>query len=312
MSQTHVGRSFHITLEGKDVIDRKRRKEGLTLEKLAKRAYISIDTIKRIRKPPTKVYRSSIEAVTNALALQIKELDSETIDIFEPTNPHKICLEIKIDLAMEEVQEKINLLLEALKLDSQDENVEIKIVRAGSVILTIEGSQEGIGRLCHLFQAGQLREIAGFSVEDVRFPGINTISLSEWLENNFNAATQAGWRSLQEVFNPPQLGLASRNYYQRSKEISLGDLPLVLSVEINPQGEQEINITARLDIVGEGNLPENLQFIVLDESGDIIVSISAVSGNNYIEQILEECSPGEEFSIQVVWNEYTATEYFAI
>ncbi len=66
---------------------------------------------------------------------------------------------------------QLKALLELLRESSGDVTLRIERIETGSVVLVLGGSQEGLGRLEFLFRSGQLTEIWGIPIMDVRLEG---------------------------------------------------------------------------------------------------------------------------------------------
>lgn len=102
-----------------------------------------------------------------------------------------------IDQARKSRVEAILIQLRELAID---ENLTILEVREGSVILVLEGSQEGFDRLSELFKTGQLSEILGIPVEDVRLQSATApINWRQWLKNFRDEIFEPYWQQPQLV-----------------------------------------------------------------------------------------------------------------
>lgn len=102
-----------------------------------------------------------------------------------------------IDQARKSRVEAILIQLRELAID---ENLTILEVREGSVILVLEGSQEGFDRLSELFKSGQLSEILGIPLEDVRLQSATApINWRQWLQNLRDEIFEPYWQQPQLV-----------------------------------------------------------------------------------------------------------------
>ena len=101
------------------------------------------------------------------------------------------------------------------KFDKLPGNAGIKIeMETGSIILKIETSEAGFDYIQELFQTGELQELLGVPIRDVKLEPVN---LSQWLQNNFAEAIQAGWQTIEEIFTT---ATASQTFRFLGNEIS--------------------------------------------------------------------------------------------
>lgn len=151
------------------------------------------------------------------------------------------------------------------------------------------------------------------------------VNLSQWWQDVFDA----GWQTVEALLNPTSSNLAygfrsletkvtdantepvaSRS---RAKLINLGgeesDRPIVLVVEITAESSHSHNIL--LQVHATSSLPSGLQLLVLDESGATFMKALARSVDDYI-QLGFSGTPGEEFSVRIIIDDFSVTEDFTI
>jgi hypothetical protein len=191
----------------------------------------------------------------------------------------------------------------------EDPFLKIQEIKKGSVVLVLQGSREGFEWAEYLFITGELTELLGVPVLDVR---LAPVSLSQWLQNNFTEAIQTGWQTIEEIFGPQQLAFRYAAV-KRAKQIDLGDeLTVALVADVAQEADDEIDIILWLYATGsQPKLPENLKLIVVDESGEPLEEVPAGSGNNCIRQPLSG-SPGDRFGVKIVVGDVSVTEEFVI
>lgn len=151
------------------------------------------------------------------------------------------------------------------------------------------------------------------------------IHLSHWLQNVFDA----GWETVEALFNPPQAELAfrfrsayltttitpenSESGVKRGKLISLerADEQVALFVGLRPTTQSEIKISVDVyPIGGQTYLPEDLQLMVLDEKGETVMQAQARSTKNI--QLKFSGESGERFGVKVALGDVSITEPFLI
>lgn len=176
-----------------------------------------------------------------------------------------------------------------------------------------------LDQLHHLQQATQLRPVAERSSL-----GRNLVDLSQWLDGLFDA----GWQAVESLLSPPQLspafafrGVEAPNQaglVRRAKLISLelpvGESPVVLVVDIQPQGETtppQAAIRLQVHPFNQAHLPVDLQLSVLDEAGAIFLQAQSEDIDRYLQ--LEFTGTVEEtFGIELRLGEVTVIEDFVI
>lgn len=100
-------------------------------------------------------------------------------------------------------QSRVKAIIQHLRELALDDKLTISEVKEGSVILVLAGSRAGLERLLQLYQTGELRELLGIPVEDVRLVAAKMpIDWRQWLQN-----------LREELFDPywqlPELVLAA-------------------------------------------------------------------------------------------------------
>jgi len=148
-----------------------------------------------------------------------------------------------------------------------------------------------------------------------------TIKLSQWLENTF----EAGWQSFEALYSSgrgiPAMSFRSNllplQEVRRAKLINLGlrlgSQSVALMVAITRGVEHKMNIHVRLHpLPGEVYLPPNIKIILLLESEEILQEVQSRQQDNYIQLLNFRGLPGDRFRIQVALDEVIVTEAFEI
>jgi Protein of unknown function (DUF1822) len=169
------------------------------------------------------------------------------------------------------------------------------------------------------------------------------VQLHQWLSDIFEegwdtiesifAAPQVAWRSVPvqktRIENPetddrlsPQVQERSLPLPKTKKQLSTGvqrgkrlnfsrGEQVALMLEVIPQDAEPMDIWVRLFSIGENlDLPEDLQFNVLDDRGEAIAQLKARETPDM--QIQLSASLGEEFSVQVSLDDESLTESFVV
>lgn len=197
----------------------------------------------------------------------------------------------------------------------EDTQLTLQRIEEGSVVLVLKGSQEAFEVMEALFQSSQLTHLLGIPVENVCVDLAISIpvNLSQWLQNNFTEAIQAGWQTLQEIFGTTTLTPAFRsNAVKRAKQILLpDDRALALILDLKPAENQEISTNLGVYPIGNQTyLPENLKLTVY-ESGEILAEVSAPSQSEGMLQPLFFL-PGENFTVELLMGDFIYREDFEI
>jgi len=207
-------------------------------------------------------------------------------------------------------------------LESQEAKQEKRIERIeeDSVILVLKSSPERFERIKDLFKSGQLTEVSGIPVKDVRLEKAAVVNLSQWLENVF----EKGWQTVEAILGTKALQPVSRFRDEnseivaiRTKLIDLGmqladALAVAMVVGITREADDKIGIVIRVcSTKQQSYLPPGLQLIVLDESEATFAETHARQGDNWLQHEFQG-NPGERFSIKVAIGDVSFQEYFAI
>ncbi len=221
---------------------------------------------------------------------------------------------------------QLNGIVEELKQHGMGVTLNILEIAAGSVKLVLEGSQKGIKRIEELFRSGQLTEVSGIPIKDVRVelpiiaPERTLINLSQWLQNVF----EEGWQTVETLLGSEkaELAFSFRNTASiaQAKLIDLGiPHPVVLTIAIMQKADSEREILLQIHTTAEQKyLPPNLQLIVLDDSGmpvldnnGVALEAQARSADNYIQLSLYG-QPGEQFGVKIALKEASVVENFVM
>jgi hypothetical protein len=218
-----------------------------------------------------------------------------------------------------------------------DVEMTLEEIKPGSVLLVLSSSTEDIEVVEWMFKTGQLSELLGFPVLDVRLETVsevamsevamsevaiapNFVNLSQWLQNlNF---IQPGWQTVEELLRTQQLHLAySRSgggvkNVTRAKLIDFGMQlachPVALVAYLNPEADETVNILLQIRPVAQQNyLPPSLELIVLDELEETFLTAKSRQADNWI-QLEFSGSAGEGFSVKVALDNTSFRENFVI
>jgi len=208
-----------------------------------------------------------------------------------------------------------------------DVEMTLEEIKPGSVLLVCSSSPEDIEVIEWMFKSGQLSDLLGFSVLDVRLETTSEgaivpklVNLSEWLQND---VVEAGWHKIEEIFGtqlpfllaPIRNGADIFQAIMRGKVIDLGT-PLArnriaLLVSVTPESNEKLCISLQVYPAGEQtDLPENLQMSLLDEFKRNLMQARA----NRTDSLMVELTgiQGEHFSVKVALDNTSITENFVI
>ncbi|WP_407892124.1 DUF1822 family protein [Scytonema sp. NUACC26] len=162
-----------------------------------------------------------------------------------------------------------------------------------------------------LIQLRSLSELPGY-LNKMR-PVVN---LSQWLESLF----ETGWQTVEAILapNPTDLAFSFRSlpqaYVSRCKLIELGSLEqaVVMMVTVAGKSQKEIDIAVEVQPPkGQTYLLTNLQLMVLNEKGEVVMDIQAGSNNKTIE--LEFSGQvGDCFGVKVTQGNVSVIENFVV
>lgn len=150
-----------------------------------------------------------------------------------------------------------------------------------------------------------------------------TVSLSQWLQNVFDAS----WQAVETLFEPSQGELAwrfrspspVRSAEQSATGIVRGkllqweraDSLVALLVEVTPTASSAMKIAVAVYPAGERtHLPQDLQLAILDEEGDAVMQAQARSTDSMELDFRGE--PGEQFTVKVTLGDRSLTEAFVV
>jgi|JI71714B2RNA_FD_contig_31_3633527_length_1997_multi_5_in_0_out_0_2 Protein of unknown function (DUF1822) len=200
-------------------------------------------------------------------------------------------------------------IIEHLKNILEEPKLTLKEVKEGSVVLVLSGSQDGFEWMYYLLKSGDVTQLLGIQILDVR---LATVNLTQWFQRNFDEAIAEGWQTLTEIFGTTKPTPAFRSHaVKRAKQIKLGDRTIALILDLEKIDDQNISLFLGIFTIEEGiHLPEDLKIVVFFESGEPV----EIPVNENLEGFNQEIffSSGETFKIQVVSGENSIFEYFSI
>jgi class 3 adenylate cyclase len=82
---------------------------------------------------------------------------------------NQIVWELVSPLCIEEISPQVETLLNRLRQVSGDDSLRVLKIKAGSTVLVLQSSQEAFERIRTLFGTGQLTELLGIPIQDVRY-----------------------------------------------------------------------------------------------------------------------------------------------
>jgi hypothetical protein len=141
------------------------------------------------------------------------------------------------------------------------------------------------------------------------------VKLSQWFEDIF----EAGWQAVESLLGtePSELGFNYRSAsldVRRCKgiELATADHSVALIVALTGESKQEMDISVEVQPTnGQTYLPANLQLMVLNEDGEVMMHIQAGSDNQTIQLELGG-EAGDRFGVKVALGEVSVTENFII
>jgi Protein of unknown function (DUF1822) len=167
-------------------------------------------------------------------------------------------------------------------------------------------------------------------ISEVRKPVKQPVHLTQWLRN----VVDFGWQNVDLLLNQQQTKLAfrfrcteetlaenpnkpknSHCWVQKGTLLDLGGVSenklVTLIVGIMPAFGQEFNISVKVyPISGQMYLPENLELMVLDDSGTVVMHATARSTKSI--QLNFSSEVGERFSVKVALGDTNFTEIFVV
>lgn len=304
---------LQLSEEGLKIVDshRQRKRWAKTERAWYELAFVSKSTLKRfwnrerIRqelfvKICEVIGISNWEEVAENAPFQIGEQDSKTEITW---------LLVLTAQFNEENRQQALAIIEHLKNILEDPKLTLREMKEGSIVLVLSGSQDGFEWMYYLFKSGEVTELLGIPILDVR---LATVNLIQWLQRNFDEASQKGWQTLTEILGTKEPQLAFKaDLVRRAKQIQIGDITLALILDLREIDQQEISIIIGVYPLGETTyLPDNLKLILDFESGEPV----ELSVNNDREGFHEDVSFSreEEFRLKIVVGENSATEDFIL
>lgn len=150
-------------------------------------------------------------------------------------------------------------------------------------------------------------------------------NLGNWLQSTLQSgqqAIEAGWQTVEQALNPPELGFApafrrgrevrGEERGRRAKRIFLGEnvVALVVDVRSNTDSQREIRLQLH-PVDAQTRLPVGLQIAVLDLHHEVVIAAETTGNEDFLELQIDGAS-GEEFSVQLRFNAFQDTQAFVI
>lgn len=140
------------------------------------------------------------------------------------------------------------------------------------------------------------------------------VNLSQWLQG----VVAAGWQAVETLAGTESAELAfgfrsaPEVDVRRCKLIELGALVQSVVMIVTVQAsEQEIDICVEVQPSKSHYLPTNVQLLVLDEDGEVVMDAHARHDNKQM-QLEFSGEPGDRFSVKVVLGDVSVTENFVV
>lgn len=218
---------------------------------------------------------------------------------------------VKLELDIEQLDvARLEAIVQHLQQLLDDGSLRLKRIEEGCMELIFDGSQASLKKLDALFKSGQLTEILGIPVQDVRdvdcttSPQQSLVNLSQWLQNVIDSS----WQNLEEVLGTKQeqlifaRGDSSVENIIRSQQINLtiqsSDVLLALVVAVKATSAENRNICLQVHSITDNYLPQGLKCAVLDISGKNILEVQAQQKDKWIKLDING-HPGEQFTLQI-------------
>lgn len=129
----------------------------------------------------------------------------------------KIKAVITLEGDINSVNNDLSVTLELFLRTYSGDTIKITDIKAGSIRLIVEGSQEDIERLVSRIQSGEITELSGFPVEDIQV-------LNETSDDEESDELNDKWHLVQEIVNHPVKGRNLRNADLSDADLSDADL----------------------------------------------------------------------------------------
>lgn len=168
----------------------------------------------------------------------------------------------------------------------------------------------------------QLQSLSDFllylsELEAVKYPeqedSSSLVKIGHWLDG----VVDAGWRTIEHLLNPQQLGLAFKSAVSitRGQKIDLGvqvdKISIALVVKIASESEGEVEILTQVYPVGQNVLPEGVKLSISDESGEALLDVTSRDEDNWI-QLEFSAEFGEKFGIVVAYGDSQERREFEV
>ncbi len=231
---------------------------------------------------------------------------------------------VKLELDIEQLDAaRLEAIVQHLQQLLDDGSIRLRRIEEGCMELIFDASEESLKKLDALFKSGQLTEILGIPVIDVRgvdssvVPEQTLVNLSQWLQNIIDAS----WKSLEDVFATQQeqlvfaRGDGDEDSVIRVQEIQLAieseEILLALVVAVKPISTDVRNIRLEVHPISSKTLPQGLKCIVVDISGNNLFEVEAQNSDKWIRLNIND-NPGEQFNTKIVLGDVTTTRKFMI
>ncbi len=127
---------------------------------------------------------------------------------------------IKLDLVLRgDIKSDLNLkIIESILREHSGDTIQIIDIKGGSIRLTVKGSLEDIQQLISRIRSGELKEVNGFKIEDIKILGMSS-SDEEKIPKLFDK-----WRLVDEIVNNPVVGRSLASVDLSDADLSDADL----------------------------------------------------------------------------------------
>jgi hypothetical protein len=139
------------------------------------------------------------------------------------------------------------------------------------------------------------------------------VKIGRW----FEGIIDTGWETIDELLNPQQLGLAFKSGITMTlgQKIDLGmrldKISVALVVKITSESEKEIDILTQVHPMGQVVLPQGVELIISDESGETVLEVTSRDEDNWI-QLEFSAIVAERFTITVGYGESKVSKEFEV
>lgn len=198
-------------------------------------------------------------------------------------------------------------------------------------MLAIEDLSSPEALIDHLQLLRQSQSVAiKASVEKATVEKASNTSLSQWFDRIFEPNwLEAGWQTMDTLLNTvnltPAFNLRSHVISQLDREsgtdirkgkminlaLRLGFEQVLLLIHLQSQSLDEIHISVQVYPVSQPCLPQNLELLILEASGEVFMQAQARKADNYI-QLQFNGKPGEPFKTQIKLEDIYHIEQFVV